>query len=151
MAALISCGSVEQKNSGNKKNLKIIVEVVPEGDNSYSISWKDTVGQSAGYRLINRPSEVWCFVMDISDTVGYYRGLSTPADYTYFSTNDTAVNVVFLIGPAILSKQKDKSIQRESETVVEFNPITLDLKSKLRQPIEFVLKERRKLPLTSAL
>jgi hypothetical protein len=149
LTALISCQQVDKKNVGNKQQLRIVAEVVPEGDNSYSISWKDTVGKSAGYRPGDRPFEVWCFVMDNSDTVGYYRGLSTPADYTYFSTTDTIVKVTFMIGPNIFSKWG--SNDRVPEAVIEFNPVTLNLKNTLRQPIELVLNESRKLPLTSAL
>lgn len=149
LSTLISYHRVDKKTSGNKENLGIVVEVVPEGDGSYSISWKDTVGQSAGYGLRDRPSEVWCFITDNNDTVGHYRGLSTPANYTYFSTTDTAVNVTFMIGPNIFSEQMNQSTNRAVNTLVEFNPVTLSLKSRLRQPIEFVLTERRKLSLTS--
>jgi hypothetical protein len=149
LTALVSCHSVDKKKTGNKKQLQIVVEVVPESDSSYSISWRDTVGKSAGYGLTNRPTEVWCFVMDNSDTVGHYRGLSTPADYTYFSTTDTTVKVTFMIGPNIFSEQIGKGVAPEG--VIEFNPVDLNLKSRLRQPVEFVLTERRKLPLTSAL
>lgn len=151
LTAFISCHSVDKKDSGNKEKLSIVVEVVPEGDSSYSISWKDTLGQSAGYRFINRPYEVWCYVMDKSDTVGYYRGRSNPSDYTYFSTTDTTVNVTFMIGPNFFSEQRYKSITRDSETVIEFNPVILNLKSGVRKPIEFVLTAGRKLPLIAAL
>lgn len=149
LTALISCHSVDHKNTGNEGQLGVIVEVMPEGDSSYSINWKDTVGQSEGYNLTNRPSEVWCFIMDQDDTVGYYKGLSAPADYTYFSTTDTTVKVTFMIGPNIFSEQRNKGVPREA--VIEFNPVDLNLKSGLRRPIGFVLTERQKLPLTSAL
>ena len=149
MTAFISCQSIDKTNTGNKEKLGITVEVVPEGDSSYSISWKDTLGKSKGYGLDERPSEVWCFIVDNIDTVGHYRGLSTPTNYTYFLTKDTTVKVTFMIGPNVFSKHGHKGAR--AEEVIEFNPIDLNLKSRVRKPVEFVLTETRKLPLTSAL
>lgn len=140
LTVFVSCQSVDEKNPVKKGKFGIVVEVIPEGENSYSISWKDTIGQNAGYHLINRPYEVWCFIMDLSDTVGYYRGLSTPADYTYFSTTDSTVKVTFMIGPNIFSEKRNKGVS--TDAVIEYNPVDMDLKSGLRQPVEFVLTER---------
>jgi len=137
LTTLLGCHSVDRNSSRNKENLRIVVEVVPEGGSSYSISWKDTVGQSAGYALKDRPFEVWCFIKDNSDTVGHYRGLSTPTDYTYFSTTETAVKVTFMIGPNIFSEQINESTNRAAEKLVEFNPVTLSLKRRLRNQLNW--------------
>lgn len=142
LAALASCKNTSENKLANKESLKIVIEVVPEGDSSFSISWKDTVGQSKGYKLRNRPSEIWCFVQAKDDTVGYYRGLSTPADFTYFTTRDTIVTVTFMIGPNIFSEQRNNSENTLQRTAIEFNPIHLNLKNAVRKPIELVLTKR---------
>jgi hypothetical protein len=146
LTSLTSCQTQDKENHGNKKKLAILVEVTPEGDNSYTLTWKDTVGKNAGYGLINRTSEVWCFVVDKKDTVGYYKGLSTPADYTSFSTADTIVSVTFMIGPNIFSTKNKNRNLIANERVIEFYPVPLNLKSKLSQPIEIILTEKLKHP-----
>lgn len=138
LTAFTSCQSVEKRNIGYKKQFSIIVEVVPEGNHAYSISWKDTLGKGEGYGLNNRPYEVWCFIKNNSgDTLGHYRGLSTPTNYTYFSTSDTTVKVAFMIGPNIFSDQREKKISPES--IIKFDPVVLNLRSNLRNPFEIVL------------
>jgi hypothetical protein len=151
LIALVSCNDTSDNKPADKESLKIVVEVVPEDDSSYSISWKDTIGQSRGYKLNDRPSEIWCFVQDKNDTVGYYRGLSTPADFTYFTTRDTLVTATFLIGPNIFSEQRSSNENIVQETAIEFNPVSINLKNEVRKSIELVLTERRKLLLTEAL
>lgn len=149
--AALSCQNSNRSKNAKYESFKIEVKVVPEGNNSYSITWNDTLGQSDGYKIDERPFEVWCFITDKTDTVGYYKGRSTPSDYTYFSTTDTNVTATFLIGPNVFSEQLSKSEKKIADTLVEFNSISLNLKDSLRKPIKFVLPERRKLPLSSAL
>jgi hypothetical protein len=151
LIALVSCNDTSDNKPADKEILKIVVEVVPEDDSSYCIRWKDTIGQSRGYKLSNRPSEIWCFVQDKNDTVGYYRGLSTPTDFTCFTTRDTIVTATFMIGPNIFSEQGNRSEKTVQETAIEFNPVSINLKNGVRKPIELVLTERRKLLLTERL
>lgn len=142
LIGFVSCNNTTNNKHEDKKSIEIVVEVVPEGDNSYSISWKDTIGKSRGYKLSNRPSEIWCLVQDNNDTVGYYRGLSTPADFTYFTTKDTMVTATFMIGPNIFSGQPNNIKKSLQEKPVEFNPVHINLKNGVRKPIELVLTER---------
>jgi hypothetical protein len=142
LIALVSCDNRTNNKPAYKQSTRIVVEVVPEDDTSYSISWQDTIGQSRGYTLINRPSEIWCFVQDKSDTVGYYRGLSTPAGFTYFSTKDTVVTATFMIGPNFFSEQRSDTESTVQEKPIEFVPVRLKLKNGTRKPFEFVLTER---------
>jgi hypothetical protein len=141
----VSCNSNDNTNKSGKSSLKITVEVLPEGDSSYSISWKDTVGQSKGYKINNRPFEVWCVLKDTKDTVGYYKGLSTPADFTYFSTTDFLITAIFMIGPNFFSDiiaDERKMFYEGNKKIIEFNPITLDIKNDLRKTLEFILIEK---------
>ena len=139
----IGCNSANRQGNIQKRKVKIYVEIVPEGDNSYSISWKDTIGQSKGYKLYNRPSEIWCIVKDSKDTTGHYWGQSTPQSFTYFTTKDPIVTVTFLIGPNMFPGQfVNKDEITAGRKITEFNPIIFSTKNDLGKMLEFILVEK---------
>ena len=135
------------------QKLKIDFEVVPEGcipdgKNAYLISWKDTLGIKSGYNLISRPLELWCHIENIEkDTLGYYRGLSMPRNFTHFYTTDSIINVKFSIAfnffTEVFSNEKKRKIFWEKHQIpVEFKPVQLNLEQQLRQKIEISLIEK---------
>ncbi len=146
LTAFVSCNKNKKPGIPLKTSLKLSVEIVPEGDSSYSITWKDTVGQSSGYSFHKRPREVWCILIDTKDTVGHYWGVSTPTNYTYFITTDSIITASFMIGPNIFSddfqENKEKKGFEEWKRIIEFNPVQINIKNNLRKKLEFELMEK---------
>ena len=139
LSIFISCRNVAAGRT--KMRLKILLQVVPEGDSSYSISWKDTLGLSRGYTLSNRPAELWCYLKSKNDTIGYYKGLSTPSDFTYFSTTDSIIKVSFILGYNIFSEKIILDSIKSDEHLVHFEPIFINIKTDLRKDIDVVLTQ----------
>ncbi len=146
LICFINCNRNDKTKKPEKASLKIAIEVIPENDSSYSISWEDTIGQSKGYNLLNRPFEVWCILKDTKNIVGYYKGLSTPSNFTYFTTKDSLIKVTFMIGPNffsnIISEEERKNIYERKVNVMEFNPINLNIKNDLRKTLKFIIMEK---------
>jgi hypothetical protein len=144
IVCVFSCNVSDKKILSSKQQMRIKLEIIPEDyDSSYSITWNDTVGSYANYNLHNRPFEIWCFLIDKKDTVGSYKGISTPTNYTYFSTRDTSVIATFMIAANSFS---DKLLYDELEKYNEgiktrFQPVTIDIKNNLRKKFELILTE----------
>jgi hypothetical protein len=146
LTVFVSCNTNKKPGKLPKADLKLSVEIIPEGDSSYSITWKDTVGQSRGYSFHKRPREVWCILTDAKDTAGHYWGVSTPTNYTYFITTDSVITASFMIGPNIFSddfqENKEKKGFEEWKKIIEFNPVQINIKNNLRKKLEFELTEK---------
>lgn len=156
---LSACSSMPKKL--NIETLAIEIEVVPEDYNgSYSLSWVD--GLCPEFNIDNRyledrPYELYCFITNRqNDTLGYYSGLSSPRQFTYFETNDTndsIINIQFLVGTnhfsAFLAEQSEEYIQQFNENNsdrIEFETVQLDLSKILRKKIEINLTNKNYIP-----
>ncbi|MGV9011847.1 MAG: hypothetical protein ACOH13_04565 [Flavobacteriales bacterium] len=152
MLLITSCG--QGNNVQDKVKMSLTYEITPEDydQNWYTVSWEDTLGQSEGYLaqdIGGRPKEVWCFITNqAQDTLGYYRGLSTATSFASFIATDTTVTLNFMIG---LSMFPDKfqndttgasSYWQANHIPTSFEPIDVNIRTELREPIETVLKEK---------
>ena len=136
-------GSNRTLEENNKKaTLKVVTEEVPEGDTSYYLTWKDTIGNSKNYSIFDRPTELWCLITNHGDTIGYYKGLSTPRALEYFSTNDSIVQVTFMVGPNVFSQRMTRQLLEKYNEVVVFDPVEINIKRNLRKKMEFVLTQK---------
>lgn len=92
---LCSCSS-PSTDSRPKEKLSVILQIIPEGEDTYSISWKDSIGRKEFNGIPNRPVELWCHVKNSkNDTIGHYRGANIPKDYLVFSTKESSIKVQF--------------------------------------------------------
>src|SRR4051812_21711468 len=121
---LISCNRTKAHKI-KEESMKISVQVARESDSSYYIKWEDTLGKSKGYELYNRPFEIWCVLTASHKIVGYYKGLSTPSNFAYFSTKDSITTAIFMIGPNIFSD-------------LYWNGVTSKKNEKIESLIEFI-------------
>ncbi|WP_203296751.1 hypothetical protein [Luteirhabdus pelagi] len=133
-----------------KMDIEIYLEFEPGG---YLISWNDTLCskfKSDSNYLQKRPYELYCHIFNKEkDTLGYYRGLSSPRQFTYFQTKqvtDSIVDLEFSIGinhfSDFLFEQSDEYINRFNqifEERTEFKPIRIDLKTDLKKKMEIEL------------
>ena len=85
-----------------KMEIEVHLEFEPRG---YFISWNDTLCsefKSDWNYLQNRPYELYCHILNQErDTLGYYRGLSSPRQFTYFKTKtntDSIIDIEFSVG-----------------------------------------------------
>ncbi|WP_180268614.1 hypothetical protein [Maribacter sp. 6B07] len=131
------------------------IEIIPEFANGgYSLSWNDTLYQTQFrndvFLLENRPQELYCYVFNNKkDTLGFYRGLSSPRQWTYFQTRentDSIINLKFLVGTnhfsEFLFEQSQEYIEKFNENNrerIEFKPIKVDLKTDLRKKLDIEL------------
>jgi hypothetical protein len=134
--------------------MKIDIEIIPETfDGGYSISWNDTLCSEFAndkHFLEKRPNELYCYIINSkNDTLGYYIGLSSPRQWTYFQTVDNTDSIIYLkfcVGinhfSSFLAEQSkeyiDKFNERNNERI-EFKPIRLDINSTLRTKKEIEL------------
>jgi hypothetical protein len=142
------CTNCTNKRQKEKiKQMKIEIEIIPESTSgNYSIAWNDTLCsefKSELNYLQKRPYEIHCNILDKrNDTIGYYRGLSTPQQFTYFHTNYNADSIIYLwfsVGVNSFSEYNDSSNVCFNEPY-EFKPIKIDLRTDLRKKINFILK-----------
>lgn len=135
--------------------MKMQIEIIPEFANGgYSLSWNDTLYQTQFrndvFFLENRPQELYCYVFNNKkDTLGFYRGLSSPRQWTYFQTRentDSIINLKFLVGTnhfsEFLFEQSQEYIEKFNENNrerIEFKPIKVDLKTGLRKKLDIEL------------
>ncbi len=156
----VSCVQKSNSTNNTKSKLKLTFEVIPEDfeNHSYSIEWKDTLGQSEGYignKWFKRPKEIWCIITNHqNDTLGYYRGLSTAQTFTYFQSTDTIVTLNFMIGLNFFSdkfgsgedmvefENNAKQYSKDNRMPIVFEPIQLNLKKDLRKKYDIELKEK---------
>ncbi|RFC53895.1 hypothetical protein [Brumimicrobium aurantiacum] len=73
------------------------IKVNGEQINSYSLSWKDTIGTFNDFPDQNRPYELQVVVRDKDTIVGRYTGLSTQMRHCAILTNAEKVEVFFMI------------------------------------------------------
>lgn len=138
----------------------ISVEIIPESNvGDYALVWKDTLGKAdskeAQTFLMNRTNELYCYILNNQqDTLGYYRGLSTPRQWTYFQTKtpkDSLVYLHFSVGinhfSTLLSKYTKKEIRqfnRINKRTVQFKPVIISLDTALRIPYSLTLMEEKR-------
>lgn len=126
--------------------MKIEIEIIPESTNgSYSISWNDTLCSkfnSDWNYLQKRPYELYCHIFDnVKDTIGYYRGLSTPQRFTYFQTKNNTDSIIYLkfsIGINYFSENIENSNVNSYEPI-EFRAIKIDLRKNVKKKMDIVL------------
>ena len=134
--------------------MKMDIEIYLEFENGgYFISWNDTLCsefKSDWNYLQKRPFELYCYIFNKkNDTLGYYRGLSSPRQFTYFQTienTDSIIDLRFSVGinhfSEFLSEQSEGYIEKFNENFkkrIEFAPIEVDLKTELKKKIEIEL------------
>jgi len=141
LLSLISCNRTTRATEGKRK-LKLKIEVIPEDDSSYSINWIDTLGHSNSYTTLDRPIELWCLFKVDNDTVGYYKGLSSPRHFAYITTKDSIIQAEFMIEPNIFSQRMTEEILNKNSKIIMFNPVDINIKKDIRKKLEFVLTEK---------
>ncbi|MFK7937478.1 MAG: hypothetical protein AB8G22_28440 [Saprospiraceae bacterium] len=152
----VSCSENVKPEKLNVDKVNLKIEIIPEfGDNGYSISWNDTLCsefKSKWNYLQLRPYELYCYITNNNnDTLGYYRGLSSPQQFTYFETKvreDSIIKVDFLVGinhfSEFLSEQTPKYINQFNENNKErivFERVEFNLNKDVRK--KMVLKLTR--------
>ena len=145
LTVLLSCTTT---NSGKPEStsLKIELEIIPESDSSYTITWTDTLGQAKGYSLRNRPYELTCFFIDSKDTAGYYNGCSSPGNFTYITTKDSVVTAYFemrlnFFTDAFSNEERKKLFENKKE--LKFDVVKIDIQNNLRKPFKLTLTEKK--------
>ena len=134
--------------------MKMEIELYLEFENGgYFISWNDTLCsefKSDWNYLQKRPFELYCHILNKKkDTLGYYRGLSSPRQFTYFQTTentDSIIDLKFSVGinyfSEFLDEQSEEYIEEFNENFkerIEFKPVEVDLKTDLKKKIEIEL------------
>lgn len=142
-----------ETNQPDKIKIQLKYQITPEDDNHYYlIEWIDTLGQSEGFssdRITKRTKEIWCFITDNQkDTLGYYKGLSTPQTFCYFQSKDSVITLNFMIGQNMFPNkfEKDtlsfKNYNKTNKKPIEFNPIEVNILTELRKEIKVELYEK---------
>jgi len=135
---LVLLGCVNEPKKPNIKQMKIGIKIIPENNSgAYAIHWNDTLGlkfNNQGTRLENRPQELHLYILNMlenrpqelhlyilnmeNDTIGFYRGLSSPRQFAYFQTTknkDSIIDLRFSMGvnhfSTFLAKQSRKYIE----------------------------------------
>jgi len=143
---LSGCNNHKAKdNSMESEKLRVAFQVIPEGDNSYSLLWTDTLGSSQNYTFTERPKEVWCIATNSkNDTLGYYMGRSTAQTYMEFNSADSVIFLNFMIGLNFFSNKWENDTEYKKETdnfPIHYKPVSIDLRSDLRKEIEIELEK----------
>lgn len=126
--------------------LRIDLEIIPESDSSYTITWTDTLGQAKGYSLRNRPYELTCFFIDSKDTSGYYNGCSSPGNSTYITTKDSIVTAYFEMKLNFFSdafSMEERKTIFDNKKELKFEVIKIDIRKNLRKPFNLTLTEKK--------
>lgn len=136
------------QNYVQEEKLWLSYEVIPEGNNYYTINWKDTLGVSEGYhendlRFIKRPREVWCVVTSITnDTLGYYRGLSTAQTFANFQTSDSVVKLNFMTGLNLFPDNYIEDKQEMRKYPIKYKPIIFNINRNKNHRTEVELQRK---------
>jgi hypothetical protein len=147
----LSIGCSETEKTKEQIQLGINFIIVPENDiGGYHVEWKDTLGLSQNYGTHQRPLELWCIVKnEENDTLGYYKGLSTPQRFTYFITQDSIVYLEFKRAANFWSdmyhgksEKENKKLWEKNAKIIDFDPVSVNIKKDLRKEFEVVLKEK---------
>jgi len=146
---LFSIFSISCNQGYEDEKMKVSIEVIPEyGDNTYYIAWKDTLGLKKYGDDLNNPLELNCLVKNINkDTLAFYQGRSTPANYVYFDTKDSIIDVRFskelkLFPPGFSDKNYIREVEKyinENNLPVEYQSIRININTQLRKKLEFEL------------
>lgn len=137
-----------------KIEIEVYLEFEPDG---YFISWNDTLCSEFNSNwnyLQKRPYELYCHIFNKErDTLGYYIGLSSPRQFTYFQTKqntDSIIDLEFSVGinhfSVFLAEQSEDYIKRFNEMFeekIEFKPIRVDLKTDLKKKIKIELINKK--------
>lgn len=148
------CGCSHTKTQSYRnaeEKMKLSFTIFPEGNNQYSIMWKDTLGYSEGYTegsmsFIKRPREIWCVITSLNnDTLGYYQGLSTAQTFTYFNSTDSIVNLNFMIGLNIFSDKLDSDTldsdyEKLLNSPIKFKALNININEYLNNEREIILE-----------
>ena len=153
MVSVVGLNTSCSSNQPPKKidELPIKFTIIPENNSGlYYVEWKDTLGQAEGYNQMNRPIELWCIIKNQNkDTIGYYKGLSTPQKLAYFETKDTVITLEFKTGLNLFTEisyaqteEKNKSLwDLNVEKMTDFKPIKINIEKKLRQEQQTILEK----------
>lgn len=151
---MIGCSLHDNPRKLDIDKMNLEIELIPESYNGvYSISWNDTLCSefnSEWNYLQIRPYELYCYITNLNeDTLGYYCGLSSPRQFTYFQTkasDDSIVNANFFIGinhfSEFISVQTQEYIDqfnKINEGRIEFTQIRLNLNDVMRKKMEIEL------------
>ncbi len=125
------------------ETMEIELEVICEDieKNLFVISWKDTLGQSQGLNVIDRPMELHCTVRSDTALIAYYRGMSTSRSFIGFIAADSIVRLHFAPRPSLF-RSKDiiqpfknlKGIQHGEYKAIE---VSLHQKGKQKILLEY--------------
>jgi hypothetical protein len=138
----------DQPAAWRQQDLEISIEVLGEGGNYYSVAWDDTIGMRDSHLLYNRPLELWCHVLSVrNDTLGYYRGMSTPMTFAYFETTDSLVILQFAkafnhFSDAFTSEQARRRFWEKHREPVEYESIRIDLRDQVGEKLNYELGVR---------
>ncbi len=157
---LFFSGCRQTDHSVEKVKTRVTFEVLPEDyeRKSYTVQWKDTLGQKEGYvegKWLRRPKEIWCIVTNSKkDTLDYYMGLSTAQDFLTFESSDTIITLNFMIGLNFFSdkfgtgenmkefENNARQYSKDNRLPIVFEPIVLSLKTDTRKKYDIELKEK---------
>jgi hypothetical protein len=154
---LTACSCSGKSEPHNEDKMMLDIEIIPEfPDGAYTLSWNDTLcaSFSRDHRYLEkRPRELHCYILNSKgDTLGYYRGLSSPRQWTYFRTtdaSDSVISLIFSIGvnqfSTFLSEQTDEYIDRFNQSIG--NPTTFKT---VMVNINSALHVKKKIELTNA-
>ncbi len=151
--SLIVIGCDIKKGQKKYDKLSITYKIIPEYNNVYYITWRDTLGQRKDFNQLNRPLELWCTIKNQkNDTIGHYKGLSTPRKLAYFETNDSIINIDFKVRNNFFSefyyKSNDNINKRKwdeySQMATNFETIKLSFKKELYNEINVILNSKNK-------
>ena len=160
LISILSTGCIKNENKEHSSidKMGLAIEIIPDfGDTGYSISWKDTLCsefKNEWNYLDLRPYELYCYITNRNnDTLGYYRGLSTPRQFTYFDTKsevDSIIKIDFSVGinhfSEFLAKQTPEYIDqfnhRNKERIV-FEKVEFNLNRDLRKKVSLELARKR--------
>ena len=134
--------------------MKMDIEIFPEDFNGgYSLSWKDTLCSNFAddkRYLEKRPYELNCYILNKNnDTLGYYIGLSSPRQWTYFQTKDSTDSMIYLNYSVRInhfssflaeqSKEYIDNFNNRHKEQIQFKSIALDINTALRKNKEIEL------------
>ncbi len=121
------------------ETMEIELEVICEDreKNFFVITWKDTLGASKGFNVINRPLELHCTVRNDTGVLDYYRGLSTSRNFLSIVSSDSTVKLYFAPGISMFSPEDRSGVLSFDQLTLhaEYMPIEVSLNQKGKQKI----------------
>lgn len=141
-AFLIQACTQVKPGADSIHEMKLDVEITPEGDGAFTIKWSDTLGNFQNFNKFNRPFEIVCDIIDQEDTAGYYHGLNVPSTWTSFGTNDSVITVYFSIARNVSPDLPPDMQMKYPDISCDFNPVRLNTRSQLRKKIPLLLTKK---------